>query len=83
MLACRLTRWRLQLFLDNDSARRLSFAVQRVVARHLDDCPSCAELARHYRLINSALHWLGTFTEPNPASLARLNASLIRNEGKS
>lgn len=83
MFACRLTRRRLQRFLDNDPARQLSLAAKRVVARHLDDCPSCAELARHYRLLNSALRRLGTFTEPNPASLARLNALLVQNEGKS
>ncbi len=83
MLACRLTRRRLQRFLDNDPARQLSLAVKQVVARHLDDCPSCAELARHYHLLNSALRRLGAFTEPNPVSLARLNALLIQIEGKS
>jgi anti-sigma factor RsiW len=83
LLACRLTRRRLDRYLDSDPVGDLSLETRRTVARHLDDCSSCAELARQHRLLTHALRLFGTKTGPDPMSIARLNALLVGTEAKS
>jgi anti-sigma factor RsiW len=83
LLACGLTRRRLDRYLDGDPVGHLSLETRRAVARHLDECASCAELARQLRLLTKALRLLGASTGPDPMSLARLNALLVSIEAKS
>jgi hypothetical protein len=54
-----------------------------MVARHLNDCSSCAELTRQHRFLTKALRFLGTNTDPDPIGLVRLNTLLVAAEAKS
>jgi anti-sigma factor RsiW len=76
-LACRLTRRRIDRYLDSDPARDLTFATRQAVARHLDTCSSCVELESQHRALTIALRRIGSGMGPDPAAIARLNALSI------
>jgi anti-sigma factor RsiW len=81
-LACRLTRRRIDRYLDSDPARDLTPATRRAVARHLDTCSSCVQLESQHRGLISALRLLGSGMGPDPAAVVRLNALLIDLENR-
>ncbi len=80
MVSCRLTRRRLQRYLDGDVAALLSPEAQWAVARHLDGCSSCVELARQHRFLNGLLRRIGRTFEPDPSSVSRLQELLVHIE---